>query len=347
MNGVEDYWTQGALSATDAEDAQYEFLQLKGLNPLDSQLGQSNPKTVPDTLVQPLFGEQADKGRSGHTYAVLDAAKIMNLLEILDASGLEHRCLFQGQAFDDLKDVAPWVVRLEDGHAFTRNLFTQSDAPWHLWQAEPGIYCRSHATLDDIWRHFRKFTRVQDENGDWFFCRFWEPRILASYFRDVTGDVGQWFAVDSSTNIESYVLVGPNVGVEVRRNGKIGAYQQSGARLQITQSILQSWKALAYHDFVEDLQQRLYDDPNLNGGIDQQSFRQFVTDQVRKARLLGVTLEGPISDLVEAACMLKSDLDHFPPDLNVLLRHQKLPQKTRAKKIKAMAKLVKVNRGSK
>lgn len=46
-----------------------------------------------------------------------------NLPDLLERSGLEHRCLFNGSAYDDLRNVAPWIVRLEERSAFTRHLF--------------------------------------------------------------------------------------------------------------------------------------------------------------------------------------------------------------------------------
>ncbi len=49
-----------------------------------------------------------------------------------------------------------------------------SDAPWHLSGAEPGIYLCSRHGLDEVWRHFRKFSRIQDHEGKWFYFRFWE-----------------------------------------------------------------------------------------------------------------------------------------------------------------------------
>lgn len=101
-----------------------------------------------------------------------------NLPELLERSGLEHRCLFKGDAYDELKNVAPWIVRLEEGSAFTRNLFTRSDASWHLWEREPGIYFRSRGALDEMWRHFRKFTRVQDKDQQWFYWRFWDVETV-------------------------------------------------------------------------------------------------------------------------------------------------------------------------
>ncbi len=184
---------------------------IEGVEPLDPQLGVFPKRTVPDTLYDALFGQadsspaevevaggDASAARSMQTFAILDAAKIMNLPELLEDSGLEHRCLFKGGAFDELNEVAPWVVRLQEDSSFTRNLFTRSDAPWHLWDREPGIYIRSRRDLDEMWRHFRKFTRVKDETGKWFFQRFWEPRMIrdcaessASPFagRDIAGVV--------------------------------------------------------------------------------------------------------------------------------------------------------------
>ena len=175
MNAGEfdDYWVQSPEAVEAPAETALPIDTIEDVDPLDLQLGVAELKTVPDALYEPLFGQPS--GAPLHTYAILDAAKVQNLPELLEVSGLKHRCLFKGDAYDELKDVAPWIVQLEDGNAFTRNLFTRSDAPWHLWDAEPGIYIRSGGTLDDMWTHFRKFTKVQDESGKWFYFRFWEP----------------------------------------------------------------------------------------------------------------------------------------------------------------------------
>lgn len=148
---------------------------IQDIIPLDAQVGVLPKKTVPDALHQAMFGQEPTAAQLEHTYAILDAAKVPNLLEMLEDSGLEYRCLFTGEAQDDLGQVAPWIVRLEEGSSFTRNLFTRGDAPWCLWDAEAGIYVRSIAALDEVWRHFRKFTRVQDNTGKWYLFRYWEP----------------------------------------------------------------------------------------------------------------------------------------------------------------------------
>ncbi|MDP0925656.1 DUF4123 domain-containing protein [Paracoccus onubensis] len=170
---------------------------IENVEPLDRQFGISPKKTVPDVLREVIFGQpeptQPEIEIAGgdpanvpsmQTYAILDAAKVTNLPELLGASGLEHRCLFKGNAYDDLKDVAPWLVRLEEGNDFTRRLFTGPDGINGLWDKEPGIYVRSRGILDEIFRHFRKFTRLRDKKDQWRYFRFWDPEFftIASMF---------------------------------------------------------------------------------------------------------------------------------------------------------------------
>ena len=183
----------GADGQPDDTEGYLHIEEIEGVEPLDSQFGVHPPKTVPDALYEPLFGQpdptpaegtqygSSDKVPPLHTYAILDAAKVVNFVEMLEASGLEHRCLFKGEAAEEMRDVAPYVVRLEEDVDFTRNLFShdpEQEVPWFMWDREPGIYVRSRGSLDDMWRHFRKFTKVQDESGKWFYFRFWEGDFL-------------------------------------------------------------------------------------------------------------------------------------------------------------------------
>lgn len=181
-------------------------VSISGVDPLDAQLGVFPKKTVPDKLYDALFGQPTPAGEDApaagdnstvatqlHTYAVLDAANVTNLPELLERSGLVHRCLFKGQSFDELKNVAPWVVKLEQGERFTRHLFTRADSSWCIWDNRPGIYLRSSQSIDDVWRHLRKFTRMRDERGRWHFFRFWEEGIAESYLTTAPPDAAAYF----------------------------------------------------------------------------------------------------------------------------------------------------------
>lgn len=181
-DNFDDYWVQSPKTAGAPDEPDLQINTIDGVEPLDAQLGVVDLKTVPDALYESLFGRPCDTAL--HTYVILDAAKVPNLPELLEVSGLTHHCLFKGNAYDELKDVAPWIVQLEDENVFTRNLFTQSEAPWHFWDKEPGIYLRSDASLADLCAHFRRFTKVQQTDGRWRYFRFWEPLVLQAYITE-------------------------------------------------------------------------------------------------------------------------------------------------------------------
>ena len=175
--------------------------------PLDAQIGVAQPKTVPDALHDAIFGD-ADLP----SYALLDAAKAPDLAEALTRSGLDHLCLFQGRAFQQLQSVAPWLVRLQPGNRFARALFTRSPAPWHLWDAQPGIFLRSHADMAQLRAHLRHFTRLQDEKGAWYYFRFWEPAVAALYFPSLADrpDLARrWFLPRDCAPIAQLVAMRP------------------------------------------------------------------------------------------------------------------------------------------
>ncbi len=207
--------------------ALYTVETITGIDPLDGQFADDTAKTIPDKIrdaffAQPepreddvqAFGGEVERVPPLRTYAVLDAARVLNLAELLETSGLEHRCLFKGEAYDELKDVAPWLVALEEGNAFTRHLFTAGTTPWCLWDQAPGIYARSRAPLDLIWRHFRKFTRVKDDQGKWYYFRFWESTYAKPYFVPVLDNQERrqrWFHIDAQHQL-SVMLLNPDEG---------------------------------------------------------------------------------------------------------------------------------------
>ncbi|WP_298261297.1 DUF4123 domain-containing protein [uncultured Litoreibacter sp.] len=180
-----DVWTAGLEAPDMKAGARSEIGRIEqfDVTPLGDQFGQDHTAYVPDALKEPLFGQlyATAEALPSNTYAILDAAKVAGLAEVLATSDLEHRCFYKGDTFDQLGDVAPWIVRLEEESRLTKNLFTQGDAPWHLWGNEAGIYLRSSQSLETLWQHFRKFTKVQNHEGASVYFRFWEPHVAQTY----------------------------------------------------------------------------------------------------------------------------------------------------------------------
>ncbi len=154
------------------------------IEPLRTDMENHGGSCVPSKLVTPLFEpfHISDRLIIHNTYAILDASIVKNLPERLADTGLEHRCLYQGEALEEQGDIAPWIVRLDPAHAFTKQLFTydpEDAAPWHHGTDRIGFFVRVDASIDAIWQHFRRFVRVKDENGQFAFLRFWDPHVLA------------------------------------------------------------------------------------------------------------------------------------------------------------------------
>ncbi|MCK2168554.1 DUF4123 domain-containing protein [Thalassospira xiamenensis] len=179
----------------DAEPEPVDWLKIvdiENVEPLDMQIGATPPMNVPHILAAPLFGPheptaveagEADGNTDNvppmRTYAILDAAKMPYLLTShLEESGLRYQSLFQGAAQKELAEQAPYLVELKQDNRLTRTLFTGPDGACGLWEKEPGIYIRSRASFDDVRNHFRKFTRICDEKGKWYYFRFWEGANL-------------------------------------------------------------------------------------------------------------------------------------------------------------------------
>lgn len=190
-----DYWTDSTGAGSQVRDAAIPEAPvveiIEPIEPLSLQLGTTEPDTTPAPLRNALFGQPeptpaeiaAGAGKDLpplETFAILDAARLPGLPETLATSGLEHACLFQGKAEEELSEVAPWIVTLKEQHSFTRSLFSRSDAPQHWWDKDPAIFLRTRAGLDAVRRHLRKFTKLRDEDGKWFYVRFWEAKVLAA-----------------------------------------------------------------------------------------------------------------------------------------------------------------------
>jgi hypothetical protein len=203
----------GASSdTTDAPGAWLHVTDIGPVEPLDAQFGVHPKKTVPAALQDALFGQPApsaaERAAFGEaplaTYAVLDAAKMPYLLTgLLDTSGLRYQSLFQGAAEEELAEHAPYLVELKEDHDFTGRLFTGPDGPGGLWDRDLGIFLRTRAGFEPLRRHLRKFTRVQDETGKWFYFRFWDYPVSTTILSlgnrsELTGFVSPFFAHDPS-----------------------------------------------------------------------------------------------------------------------------------------------------
>lgn len=137
---------------------------------------------------------------SDHVIACLDANRIGNLRELLEAADVPHLCIFKGELAEEAAEAAPWLVQLRADDKLLRQLVTSSlparENPFAFREAEAGIFIHTDMNLQELRRHLRRFLRVATVDERNFLFRFWEPSIAAVYFEglnDRPDMVLRWF----------------------------------------------------------------------------------------------------------------------------------------------------------
>ncbi len=200
-----------ALEAANAPGLQVQTL--KGIEPLDAQLGADPVLTFPEAMREPLEIGKAESRLS----AVLDGTKIPQLPEILATSGLPHTALLSGMQDDELAEIGPWLVELTEDAALLRAFFTKigdEPTPWALWDADAGILLRSSADHPTLAGHLASLVMQKDRTGKTWFLRYWESGIAADYFTALSNASDRcrlFFSVTDTDWIEA-ILARDSVG---------------------------------------------------------------------------------------------------------------------------------------
>lgn len=185
----EDIWS---LGGTNSRNCEPPISTSKVFEVLDDRA--STDDWIPTTLRTLLFPDEAEPIR---TYLLVDPTlrtSVVGLFD-LDVSDVPVACLFNGDAAEEQKEVAPYLADLTlTGDViprFHRDFFAKH------WGQGTGVLLTSSASLDQLKRHFRKFTRLRRErDGRWFLFRFWDAAIASVYFRTIEHDpvrAAQWF----------------------------------------------------------------------------------------------------------------------------------------------------------
>lgn len=213
----------GTLKATgakgeDAPESQYLTITEHEIAPLPAQ--SSIPfweqKWIAPELKDLLFSQPED-GAKLQTYFIVDAMLRKNITGVFDldsaAIDVPIQCLFKGEAAGDFKEAAPYLIDMtlpdrawEDRDyvpAFHKDFFKKH------WGKNTGIFIRTTALMSEVRRHFRRFPRIQDSNGKWFYFRFWDSRSASYYFsglRKNAEKISDWFQIGEAYSVQSIVM---------------------------------------------------------------------------------------------------------------------------------------------
>lgn len=116
-------------------------------------------------------------GEAAETYAVLDGARDRRIEGLLMVWGLEQECLYGSGIEPDLRNAAPWLVRLDPAAETSAVLLRAAwGQAWGIFAVAPPGTGMGRAA-----RHFRRLTRVLDAAGQVMLFRFHDPRVLRAF----------------------------------------------------------------------------------------------------------------------------------------------------------------------
>jgi hypothetical protein len=115
-------------------------------------------------------------------YGIVDGAQDLSLAY---EAKLQYRqqitSLFEGEMAEGAANVAPYLVPIDPSSAYLENWAAR-------WGRNAGILLTTTADLEPLRPHLRKVFIAQDEQGQEFFFRFYDPRVLRAYLPTCTHD---------------------------------------------------------------------------------------------------------------------------------------------------------------
>jgi hypothetical protein len=129
-------------------------------------------KVITQSLIKYLFSQPET-----NVFTVLDGASVEQLPQLLWEHEPENICLYRGELEPDMAAVAPYLVKLEYDHPFSKMVCEQG------WGKHWGIFVLTPAEVDIrmLRNHFRRFLMVYDPDGKLIYFRYYDPRVLRVY----------------------------------------------------------------------------------------------------------------------------------------------------------------------
>lgn len=143
----------------------------------DARAPGEKPAAWRDRLTTMAFDDDGE----GRPFLLLDAAADPAISVYLDAFPEPARCLFDGAVADDLAEVGPWLAE-PTRHGDLWDWFLAEG-----WGRNWGVIARSTLPAPRLKQHLKKFLRVERENGERNYFKFYRPQHLAAYLPGFDG----------------------------------------------------------------------------------------------------------------------------------------------------------------
>lgn len=114
-------------------------------------------------------------GSGRFVYAVLDGARNLETLYMLEESDAPFLCVYTGRLDPEVAVTAPYLVELREDDGLFDTLFDEG------WGDSRGIFLTSDQRLRSVRRHLRSLTYAEMPDGEMVLFRFYDPRALRTF----------------------------------------------------------------------------------------------------------------------------------------------------------------------
>jgi hypothetical protein len=136
-------------------------------------------------------------------YCLIDAARIGTDLQDRFTEGVRHDSLYRGRSEEALAAVAPYIAEIGTDKEFDDWLLTDG------WGDNWCVFINSKFSMEELWKHFRKFLIVKNEKGEELYFRFYDPRVIRIFLptcsenqlKEFFGPVDSFIAEDKNAEI--------------------------------------------------------------------------------------------------------------------------------------------------
>jgi hypothetical protein len=194
-----------------------------------STLSAEAPAPADGSLLAAL-GASLRSDPSCSLYALIDGAQAFELAFAARLMGHEVYTIFSGELAETAAHVGPCLVVIGERSAFLRKWIDGIGS-------HAGVLFESSAPLDAVCAHLRGVFVAVDEDGQEYFFRFYDPRVLRTFLptcredelREFFGPVDRWIAETEDGSactifmLENSTLAESRVTATERRPGNVGA----------------------------------------------------------------------------------------------------------------------------
>ncbi|GAA4359874.1 DUF4123 domain-containing protein [Kangiella marina] len=218
------------------------------------------------------------------TYLLIDATSrnaITSTFDLGEYDDLPIQSLYSGALAQELKQQAPYLLDVtlnaqqlsnnEDVPRFHRDFFSKH------WGQHTGIFFHSSEPMDKLARHLKKFIKIRNNEGQWFYFRFFDPRTMNHYLQSIQRwpqRIAKWYGAQQGTELIKAILCEDQSGSLLKRYQLIPDHTLNhGGQIELTETEFQFFQDYRWQHNKQLIETELKNDFPLE--TQQMSHQQF------------------------------------------------------------------------